>query len=347
MRAVPSYFFDARGGRMRFLSVLGLKPKSIVVDGTPPASLGRFLQKLTLAEFQEAEALMKALSEENLERLIASFADLEEAADLASAWQSARPSSALAHTVLGACLITAGWKRRGSSYAEDVDEAQWAPFLEYLERAQSVLNAAVALDPSSSAALGWLILAKMGGTGEREEIERLFAEATGRVPMHWPSHWRYFMATTEKWGGSHREMFAFANAVSAKAGKGSILHSLLAAAYCEFALAEGHAALKQMRSLENAERVRVALYKWLAATPATLDEKLEQVSGGFSAMAINHFAAACYLCGAFPEARSLVNALHDEIETVPWCWIAKGVKEQANPGFVFDRVKRELATAAG
>jgi hypothetical protein len=330
---------------MGLLSAIGLKPKSVVVDGTPSASLGRFLQQLMTADFQGAEALMKTLSEDNLERLIASFADLDEALDLASVWRSARPSSALAHTVLGACFIVAGWKLRGCEYAEDVEESQWGPFFEHLERAQDVLNEAVVLDQSSSAALSWLILAKVGGTGEREEIESLFAEATSRASMHWPSHWRYFMATTKKWGGSHREMFAFANAVSAKAEKGSILHSLLAAAYCEFALAERDAGLKQIRSSAHAERIRAALYKWLSATSATLDEKLEQVSGGFSVTAINQFALACYLCGAFAEARSLVNALNDEIESVPWCWIARGGREQSNPGFVFDRVKREIASS--
>lgn len=52
---------------------------------------------------------------------------------------------------------------------------------------------------------------------------------------------------------------------------------------------------------------------------------------------------ACYLCGAAREARLLVDALRGGIHVVPWAWIAEGPRERSEPGFVHDRVMRELA----
>jgi hypothetical protein len=324
------------------LSAIGLKPRSTVVDNSAQAASRRLAQRLEQGAHQEAELLLSNASDENRERLIYGFASGSNSVPLAARWTTACSASSLAHTVLGASLIVTGWKIRGDSYADDVDTGAWKPFLDKLKNAEEPLHLAARLDQRSADPYSWLIHAELGGEGSRERLSSLFAEATSRVPLHWPSHYKYFNATTQKWGGSHREMFAFAQETSKRAPRGSILHSLIAAAYNDYALALGRKPSKRIRTEEHAAKVSTALHAWLDATPATLDSKLERLSGGFSSYGLNHFALACYLCGADREAKATVDALHGEIEPTPWVWVAKGIRERINPAFVYDRAKREL-----
>lgn len=46
---------------------------------------------------------------------------------------------------------------------------------------------------------------------------------------------------------------------------------------------------------------------------------------------------------AASKARLLLGALRGEIHAVPWAWSAEGPRERGEPGFVHDRVMRELA----
>ena len=332
---------------MDLLRALGLKPQSAVVDNSAQAASRRLAQRLEQGAHQEAELLLSKATDENRERLIYGFATGSNSVPLAARWATACGGSSLAHTLLGASLIVTGWKVRGDSYADDVDPGAWKPFLDSLKNAEEPLHRAAGLDKGSADPYSWLIHAELGGEGSRERLTSLFSEATSRVPLHWPSHYKYFNATTQKWGGSHREMFKFADETSGRAPRGSILHSLVPAAYNDYALALGRRASRRMRTTEHAAKVSSALYSWLDATPATLGGRFERLSGGFSGYALNQFAVACYLCGADNEAKATVDALHGEIEPAPWVWIAKGVRERINPAFVYDRAKRELAGARG
>jgi hypothetical protein len=303
----------------------------------------RFTQRLEQAAYPEAQAILAGTSDENRERLIYGFASGDNAVAIAANWAQACPGSSLAHTVLGASLIVSGWNIRGGSYSDNVEEGAWKPFLDKLKDAQEPLRIAARLDPSTADPYAWLIHAELGAGGAREQLDALFSEAVMRSPLHWPSHYKYFLATTEKWGGSHRDMFKFAEDVSQRAPRGSILHSLVAGAYTEFALALGPKSWARIRTKENAAKVVNALQNWLDASASTTGDKLERVGGGFSSYALNHFAVACYLCGANAQAKELLAALNGEIERVPWGWIASGVRERLNPGFVYDRALRELA----
>jgi hypothetical protein len=330
---------------MNFLSAIGLKPNAVVIDNPAQAASRRLVQKLEQGAHQEAEQILANATDENRERLIYGFASSERAVPVAARWATACSNSSLAHTVMGASLIVSGWKRRGDSYADDVDPAAWKPFLERLKSAEDPLHVAARLDQKSADPYAWLIHAELGGEGSRERLSGFFSEAVARVPLHWPAHYKYFNATTAKWGGSHREMFKFAESASARAPRGSILHCLTAAAFNDHALAFGRRGAKRMRTPENAAKVSAALCAWLDASPDALEPKLARVGGGFSGYSLNQFAVACYLCGADREAKEVIAALNAEIEFTPWSWVAKGILERLNPGFVHDRMKRDLASA--
>lgn len=330
---------------MSILSSLGLVPKAVVVDDVPPPSMSRLLRHVGDGAYQEAEKLLLSASDDNRELLIYTFSQQDDAVALAQQWVRTCSGSSIAHTMLGASMICNAWKIRGSAYSDEVDEEAWQPFQNGLDNAAEPLLKAARLNTAAADPLAWLILAEVGKSGDRDLVDNYFAQATARVPLHWPTYYKYFMATTKKWDGSHKEMFRFAQKSAEGAPRGSMIHCLMALAYCEYALALEGEIYKQVRSSSHAARISASLYAWLDASPATLEDRLNELSSGFGAVGLNHFAVACYLCGANKEAKTLVAALNGEITAVPWAWIADGMRETRNVGFVHDRVQRELARA--
>jgi hypothetical protein len=190
----------------------------------------------------------------------------------------------------------------------------------------------------------------LGQGASRDDQEQLFAEGISRVPLHFPLHYKYFNAVTAKWGGSHKEMFAFVRDRTKGVPHGHAMHCLVSAAYNELALSiasdrDVDAAFTTLRQPQYAKEVAAALYAWLSATPKNLSEKLMNVGGGFASFGLNNFGVALYICGAKNEAKEVLCALNGEIESVPWAWIGKGSKARNNPAFVYDRACEELGIA--
>lgn len=305
------------------------KPHAAVNDHRKLLAAARLLPALQRGDHDDVETRLDKAGDDARERLVEGIAAGEGALGLASAWVAARPQSAMAHLVLGACHVGRGLDAGG-------------PFPKFLVLAQGPLHEAARLDPVRPDAFAWLIAAEMGSTGDRAKLGSLFRAAMARAPAHWPTHHRYFAATTAQWGGSHEEMFAFARSAARRAPRGSIVHSLLALAFCEFARVAGAPGLRRINRPGCADEVVGALHAWLDTDAAGLPDKLLAVDDGFSTTAINHFAVACYLCGACDEAEVLVGTLGGEIESAPWAWIANGSRESGDAAFVYDRVRREL-----
>lgn len=332
---------------MSILNMLGIRPYSKSNNKQAELFSINFRKKLDRGDYFEAEMMLMKASDQNRERMIYGFAASESSVQISAAWATKHPNSAFANIVVGASLIVSGWKIRGDNYAEDVDDNAWAPFLKKLSSAEEPLLRAARLDASIAEPYAWLIHFGLGQGASKEDQYRLFVEATSRVPLHWPAHYKYFNVVTEKWGGSHDEMFDFVRSSTRKAPRGNMLHCLIPSAYNDFALSivseRGvDTAHQTLRKPQFAEEVAAALYAWLDATPENLPSKLENASGGFSSYGLNQFGVALYVCGARREAKTVLNALHGEIESVPWAWIADGVKERLNPAFVYDRASREL-----
>jgi hypothetical protein len=331
---------------MSLLQKVRLLPFSTVNDQQAQQYANSLRDKLIRADFLAAESDLLRATDQNRERLIYGIAAEKMGLELAVRWTKARERSAFAQTLLGACLIVTGWNIRGAAYAEDVEDAAWKPFLAKLESAQSPLYKAIELDASIAEPFAWLIQGGLGLELEAGDFHRLFTSAIARQPMHWGAHYKYFFALTEKWGGSHDEMFEFVRSTAAKSARGSSLHSLVAFAYMELALAittdrGAKQTYTRLRQPEHAREVVAALYAYLDANPDNLAYKLSMVSGGMKFTILNQFAASLYLCGATDEARQVLMELDREIERTPWCWISKGIRERIFPNFVYDRACRD------
>lgn len=332
---------------MSLLQSLGLEPKAKVCESTATSFSTRLRQKLAAAEYAQCELLLINATDENRECMIYGASGSENAVAHAAKWVMNAPDSAMAHVLLGASMIAAGWEIRGDIYAKDVDDSAWQPFMAKLTGAEEPLLRAIALDPRSAEAHSWLITAGRGQGRDLAALRNIFDLAIARTPLHWASHFAFFKATTEKWCGSHKEMFKFVRNVSQGAPRGHVLHCLIPAAYCDYALAvrseKGCKAISPaLKHSKFADEVVHALYAWLNATSDNLQDKLLAVSGGFASYGVNHFAVALYLCGAKKEARAVLSALSGQIDEMPWRWISDGIREGLNPAFVYDRACREL-----
>jgi hypothetical protein len=327
---------------MPLLAILGLKPHAVVNDERTAQTAARLLSRLEQGVWDEAEQHLANTSDESREHLLLACGQADKAVALAKRWTEACPGSARARLLLGASLVVNGWRLRGGGDADDVKADAWAPFLDALKNAEAPLHAAAQLDKSSADAYAWLMAAEIGAGGAREKLQSLFRAAIARTPLHWPAHYRYFMAATEKWGGSHKDMFSFARTAARRAPRKHPIHCLIAAAYCEYAQTIGSEARRTVQTPQCAREVADALHAWLEADASNLGEKLLDTGGAFAGFGLNHFAVACYLTGAHAEGREVMAALRGEIETLPWLWIADGVRERKDLGFVHDRVKREL-----
>lgn len=335
---------------MSVLNILGIKPYSKLNDQQAELISTQLRQKLDRGDYAGAELVLTKSTDQNRERIIYGFAASENSVPLSAEWAAKHPNSAFANVLLGASLIVSGWKIRGGSYAEDVGESAWAPFLSKLESAEEPLRRAIQLDNKIAEPYSWLIHAGLGQGASREEQYLLFSEATSRVPLHWASHYKYFNVVTEKWGGSHNEMFSFVRNRTKEAPVGDMLHCLIPMAYNDLALSAvsergTKAAYATLRQPQFAKEVATALYAWLGTTPENLARRLVSVSGGFAGYGLNQFGVALYICGAQNEARAVLESLNGEIESVPWAWIGKGLRERINPAFVYDRVCKELGVA--
>lgn len=332
---------------MSLLAALGFKPKAVVNDN-PALIFSRDLaHKLEQSAWDDAADILRDATDEGRDRILYGFAKHPGCMALVAKWAQACPGSATAHLALGATLILTGWEIRGNAYAEHVDQAAWAPFIESMADADEPLRRAASLDPASADPYGWLIHAAIGRGEPAGVLRELFEAALEREPLHWPAHRKYFNVTTDKWGGSHDEMFAFADDCSRKAPAGHILHALVAMAFNDYALAtrDGQDAAS-VQSEDNAARVSAALHAWLDAAPGEAGARLSQLSASASRFALNQFAVACYVTGAHAEAKAVLGALKGEIESLPWNWIARDIKELKNPAYVHDRVAKELARAS-
>ena len=113
---------------MSIFSSLGLVPKAAVVSDVPPPSMNRLLRQITDGAYQEAEKLLLSANDENRERLIYAFSQRDDAVELAQQWVRSCSGSSIAHTMLGAGMVGAAWKIRGTACADAVDENAWQPF---------------------------------------------------------------------------------------------------------------------------------------------------------------------------------------------------------------------------
>jgi tetratricopeptide (TPR) repeat protein len=226
------------------------------------------------------------------------------------AWVAAQPDSTAALTVRGYHGIRWAWEARGGGYADSVSEEQWSVFYERLGQAEADLNKAAELDESDPTPLGFLLTIARAKS-ERSEGQSIFERAVQRDPQCRQAHTQMLQLLTEKWGGSHDEMFRFAREVSDRNPDGSSLHVLTAHAHIEMALAkEDFDYLKEpavQEPLVQAYRRSIGSASYRFNRLTFMDQ--------------NDFAGALALAGEYDLARPLFQSIEGKLTEHPWYYI--------------------------
>ncbi|HEY0084648.1 MAG TPA: hypothetical protein VGB65_01935 [Allosphingosinicella sp.] len=132
-------------------------------------------------------------------------------------------------TVAGALLHGRAVRHRGVGMAEDVTEDQWELYIPTLAHAQELLAEANRRAPELGLAAAWRVSAFIDATEEqKDEAEIALRRATG-IPVSGLS--RLITMRSEKWGGSHDEMWRVVADYAEAALPGSL--ALIAKAHFE------------------------------------------------------------------------------------------------------------------
>ncbi|WP_229070340.1 DUF4034 domain-containing protein [Actinoplanes sp. DH11] len=241
-------------------------------------------------------------------------------------WLESRPDDPDAVLVESAMLHHRAFRARGSASASKTSGEQFRGFHQLSARAAAAADRAMALagpyDP-----VPWVrkMDTMFGNHRSRASFDEVYAEGRRRDPHHFALHLVAVMLSTQKWGGSHEQMFATARQASAAAppGSGTVLLPLFA--HYEYVLREftwgdnrdkgRRAAKAYIRGPEVRQEVDALLVKWRAGAPAGARNDLCRQW------------AALYHCQLKQraEAKAEFDAIGPAVSAAsPWAWFYGG-----------------------
>lgn len=279
-------------------------------------------------DYARVDLSLASLPAEHLDRLIWDLAPRRDASRLARQWMDAAPDSRHAGLLAAHAEIARAWKVRGETYAEHIPLRRRRKYPEIMARGHQQLLQIVDRDPGNAMALAGLIHCSVViGVGE-DNRGRWLNQALEAAPFHYPALRQYARGTLERWGGAEQERYHFAGWVAEHAPAGHCAHVLVADTMIDDAFisndsgADVRLLARYLGNAELAQWVRQALYKWLQAESATLQQRLAQVVAsdinGFSMVCVERFALAAYLAGAKDEARMLFTVLQGRLQDWEW-----------------------------
>lgn len=331
------------------LEFLRSRPCSKVVVPGPSAKSFAFSEKMATRTFGSAERQMALADAAEREDILTGFASMKDGLPLALEWEKYNPLSPYSNLCLGSSLMLRAVKeaREAMATTDATREAVAASFSESFRKARNAFKRAALRDDKLPDPYAWMIQAGLFQRMSKEDYYKLYSSAVSRDYLNWPAHRYYFLTTTERMGGSRKEMSAFLKEAISHTPEGSPIHILTASSYNELFFSASaqsglNAAGKLMRRKEYADAVRNALEFWLAGPPENLKSPLPGPDDATRFHGANQFAVALYVTGALEEARVAVSALQGKIESSPWAWLAGNARERTDPAFVYDRVCREL-----
>lgn len=148
-------------------------------------------------------------------------------------WCRYDPTSPDAWLLRGCRRTHWAWEARGGGGAETVTQEGWRLFGQRLHGAEADLLWSAELLPEDPTPLCSLITVAMGLSQGRDRIRELFAAAIERDPESAAAYHRATYALTEKWSGSHDEMFAIARQAADLARPHNDLATVLIDAHIE------------------------------------------------------------------------------------------------------------------
>jgi hypothetical protein len=138
--------------------------------------------------------------------------------------------------LLGSAQSTAGWQARGAAGADQTSDDQFAGLEAFSLRAHSTLRRAAAQDPDDFAPWALMMSMAVAAPTHRSEAAEVYEQVVERMPNLVGATFRRLHSSTQKWYGSHEEMFAFARAGAASVPDGHPMLALVPSAHIEMYL---------------------------------------------------------------------------------------------------------------
>ncbi|MCX6850380.1 MAG: hypothetical protein NTY98_15785, partial [Verrucomicrobia bacterium] len=104
------------------------------------------------------------------------------------------------------------WVKRGSDWANNVNDTQWKGFAEHLKSARDLLGRAARLRPDRPEPAGSMISVAMGEGMDLKEMRAWFDRSVSAQFDYFPAYSSMLWAFRPRWGGSHELMLAFGKA---------------------------------------------------------------------------------------------------------------------------------------
>ncbi|WP_433055313.1 hypothetical protein [Dactylosporangium sp. CS-033363] len=142
-------------------------------------------------------------------RLVADTADTEGFLGAEAERERQTRDGTLARTLFAARLISAGWDVRTGARANNVSDAQFATFHDYLRRAEQVLIEVTAEQPGNATAWSQRIKTNRGLQLGLAEARRRYDRLSRYVPHVYVAQANVVQQFCPKWGGSVEKVHAF------------------------------------------------------------------------------------------------------------------------------------------
>jgi len=215
----------------------------------------------------------------------------------------------------GSSLVDEAWKVRGSGSANTVGQDQANLFIIFLQEADVNLRKVLKLSPEYIEVYAPLIRAQMG-LGNAMESWSLYKEAKSIEPGRLDYALAMLFQLTEKWGGSHKDMFKFARE-QATSGDSEFSAGLIAAAHHEY-----------WQFLESKEGNRYYADKMVknellnAIEPVNKLDTEEDYSARYQKMLAQNYVALCFLCmNEKKKARAIFRSIGEHYTPYPWAYM--------------------------
>jgi hypothetical protein len=219
----------------------------------------------------------------------------------------ADPDPWTVHYITGLHEIAAAWAARGTGFANTVTEQGWKGFAQHLALARQHLEQAWQLDPSLPQVASRMIAVTMGESCDRSE-ERLWFNRSVSAQFDFTGAYAALSwALRPRWGGSHEEMFAFAQECAAtRRYDTDVPHQAI----------DILAAIREDMDGSYAFYTRPEVWPMMREVlEGMADEPVCQTDRD---ELLSYAAAAAWRCEQFAEAKKRVAALGDKMVGQPW-----------------------------
>lgn len=224
-------------------------------------------------------------------------------------WEASSPDDGGAALVRASAAIQRAWEHRSNARASDVTPEQFEAFHASLADATAHLQRAADLLPGDPEPWSLALIHARGLQAPPEVWLDYLASAKESAPWHYAGHYAAMELLTEKWFGSHEEMYDFAFRVASEAPAGERVRTLPLTAVLEHMVSAGPA--DAAARPETATAVAMAA-SWIA----------DNEGRGHHVVAVHRNTLVFVLLhlGRFREAYDELVALGPHATRYPWVY---------------------------